>query len=145
MALGALLFLFVLIPAHNPRMAVHRCGSHASPEITHSVAKLIEGGALLFAAFVRLRERGFHLGHYSSAFLDEGEQAFVALPLPHHEKEIDSLGIEAAFTMRAEAMEHRETLAIDKMAEDEREKILTTLLMNDEKEDGVEDPEAATA
>ncbi len=60
-------------------------------------------------------------------------------------KEIDSLGIEAAFTMKAEALEYRETLAINKLAADEREKIMATLLINDEKEDGVEDPEAATA
>ncbi len=61
---------------------------------------------------------------------------------------IGSLGVEATFTMRAEAMEYRETLAIDKMAGAEREKIMATLLMNDEKEDGVEEAEeveAATA
>ncbi len=64
---------------------------------------------------------------------------FFRVGITDLKREIEQLGIEVAFTIHAEAEEYRESLAIDKMAADEREKIMATLLMNDEKTDGVED------
>lgn len=59
---------------------------------------------------------------------------FFRVGISDIKKEIDALGIETAFTMRAEALEYRETLAIGKLAATEREKLMKTLIKAEERE-----------
>lgn len=55
--------------------------------------------------------------------------------------ELEALGIEASFTMRAEAMQYRETRAIEKMSNIERERLMRALLT--EEEEAHEEDESA--